>query len=350
MKNVFLFVLLLYTINASAQLTVSPLNGCSYQGEGVVDIIPVGCSDLFIDGGRDVTWNFSVSKKTDAQRVRFVFSGDTLFSLYDLECIRRFSLNDIGISLVSYEKPLIRFYYPESVPMLPDNISFGDSLSYVFSISGLYCDKYEISGKGVTTIKCDAYGKIIENGRDTINDMIRVHRVNKAFVTVKKPFIESFDYNDMTETEESYIWLDVHNGLPLYKYEICTLGDDTGLFFNNRKTVRFCFDREADSADDMCVIDSSYVKGENIVDKCIIDYDISNDLGKIVINYNLTEDAEVVVLLCDVSGIPYFSKRNKVLSDRTHTVTINTSGLRRGRYVIYIKVNGKVYSEKVNIS
>lgn len=38
MKNVFLFVLLLYTINASAQLTVSPLSGCSDKGEGVVFI------------------------------------------------------------------------------------------------------------------------------------------------------------------------------------------------------------------------------------------------------------------------------------------------------------------------
>ncbi len=81
----------------------------------------------------------------------------------------------------------------------------------------------------------------------------------------------------------------------------------------------------------------------------IIHYNVAINGSNVSVNYTLDKDGTVNFIIADVMGFVY--KRDSRTTKAGENVSLNfdCSSLKRGRYIIYMNVNGKVYSEKVDL-
>lgn len=82
----------------------------------------------------------------------------------------------------------------------------------------------------------------------------------------------------------------------------------------------------------------------------IFHFNINKLTGKVDIIYNVDSDANVTIILSSYSGMLYETKHYTLKGGDTGHIYVNTSGLLPGKYVIYINVNGKVYSKTLNLA
>lgn len=345
----FIIAALLYYIGAWGQLTTHPLSDLPTTQKGGIDLY----SAEFISArqeGKETVWRFNFDKGRN-EAVEYTIAGDTLLSIFLPGSISRLSLGNDEISILSHESPLTKIVFTVPMLFLPATISYGDSLSAAFSMVGKYCQKYPLRGNGLRTVACDAYGKIIENERDTITGVLLIHCTDNADISTSLPDQPDTIAEDMQKIGETYIWLNQRTGLPIYKYDITTYSDSTGTESKTARTVRFKFITVDETEKDNTLQNDD--KQENNIDRRddnnTIDCDIINKGDAITIYYNLQETADVAVALCDVAGISYFSDRRTCPAGDGYSVHINTAGLRRGSYVIYISVNGNTNDYKINI-
>ena len=64
-------------------------------------------------------------------------------------------------------------------------------------------------------------------------------------------------------------------------------------------------------------------------------------------NYELTVNAKVSFLLCDMQGRPWYSEKDVELEIGKHQQNISMTELWLGNYALYITVNGKTYKYTV---
>ncbi|MBQ9215268.1 MAG: hypothetical protein IJ159_00760 [Prevotella sp.] len=77
-------------------------------------------------------------------------------------------------------------------------------------------------------------------------------------------------------------------------------------------------------------------------------YKMSSDGNGITIDYQLEGPARIVAILASNQGYVYQRRELNAPAGTGH-LDINTNGLRRGQYVVYLNVNGKDHAEKINL-
>lgn len=350
MKALLLTILsLLHFTAAYGQLTTHPFEGMLGSQKGVISLHDAVCTNIRQDG-KEAIWHFTFDKNT-TETIKYSIKGDSLLFLYLPGSIIRLTIGDKGTSLLSQENPLAKLVYTTPMPVLPGTISYGDSISATFSMAGRYCQKYILRGNGIRNMVCDAYGTIIENGRDTINDVLRVRCTDTTHMSTSLPAMPDSTDGNMLKTGETFIWIDQHTGLPIYKHDNVAYGDNTDAASETGHTVRLsftaaCGQEQDNTHSDGEKHDNNTNTGEN---NGTISYNVVNQGDAITVNYDLQEAADIAVTLCDVAGISYFSDRRTCPAGNGYSVRIDTSGLRRGNYVIYISANGNTYNCKIGI-
>ena len=81
----------------------------------------------------------------------------------------------------------------------------------------------------------------------------------------------------------------------------------------------------------------------------IFHYNIILNNNGININYTIDKDAIVLILLADCRGILYKNSKYSIRGGDAGNISMGTSGLRPGQYILYINVNGRIYSRTINI-
>ena len=77
-------------------------------------------------------------------------------------------------------------------------------------------------------------------------------------------------------------------------------------------------------------------------------YNITPSGQGVSIHYETEGPTKIMAILASNHGYVY-QQIERIADTNTGTIDINTNGLRRGHYVVYLNVNGKSYSEKISI-
>ena len=81
----------------------------------------------------------------------------------------------------------------------------------------------------------------------------------------------------------------------------------------------------------------------------IIHYQIEVHGNVLQMTYGLDEDATIATIVANRMGMVCVSRQWTQEAGQGYSAQIDCSGLRPGIYILYINVNGKVYSEKVTL-
>lgn len=292
--------------------------------------------------GKEIEWNFShlnVVNEKYQQAYFLPVKGDTTH-IVGLEHDTRYHYEQKADTLwfTGFENRTTQMTYQQPEAWLRFPFRLGDTLTTCFSGAGLYCQRVDLTAKGKTMVVADATGKLITPDNDTLKNVIRIRRI-KEFTDI--------GVDSVKMRLETYQWFALGSRYPVFEtvksynvlMDTLTENFSTSFYFSS-----IC--REQLPAD----IANINIKAEDIsVDNILINCNtypnpVVNDL---TINYELSVNAGVSFLLCDMSARPWVTIPTKPLNAGVQQQKISMSGLQLGNYALYITVNNKTFKRVI---
>lgn len=305
-------------------------------------------------GGSNRVWDFS--KKLGAKEsVKVTFAKDSteVVSVIEPGKISYYRTTPDTLVLFSIESPLEKREYIIKKTSKVFPLEYGDSVIMPFRCEGTYCGDHPFREIGTTTIKVDADGSIVLAGNDTVRNVRRVHTIDTYSVCMD---IDSaaLDTARLTQViNERYEWF-----LPESQYPI--IEDVTSTTYFNMDVIgttkyAYCNLSEYQAANYITHEDDNEAdEQEGFSDEIqqapdIIRYEIETQ-GKVInISYDLDEEATITAIVASNTGMLCTSRQWTQIVGKGYSTQIDCNGLRPGVYILYINVNGKIYSEKVTL-
>ena len=305
-------------------------------------------------GGIGKVWDFSQKLGSkQSSFVKFLSDSTDVFSVIEAGSNSYYRSTPDTLILIGSESPLEKRTYVNGKFSKKFPLEYGDSLRTTFRCEGAYCGNHPFRETGTSSIKVDAVGSIILAESDTVNHVKRVHTIDSYSICMD---IDSaaLDTAKLTQViEERYEWYLPNTTYPIIedvtsttyynmdpigitKYAYCNLPEDLA--------DKYITPLDEDAPDE---IDNSFDEETSVPD--IIHYTVETTGSSIHITYDLDAEASITTIVASHTGLLCMSKHWAQPAGHGYSVEIDCNGLRPGIYILYINVNGKVYSEKVTL-
>ena len=296
--------------------------------------------------GKDINWDFSHVNMIN-EKYQLIYyntnNGDTTHVTgFEHETKYRYLLSQDTLWLTGYENrtTTMNYQHPEALLRFP--FRYGDTLSTGFTGKGQYCQQVELTAEGYTKVCADATGKLITPEGDTLKNVLRVLRT-KEFTDIGTDST-NIDSNMRMET---YQWFARGNRYPVFEtVKTYTLRKDSVLD-NFSTSFYFSTIKREQLHEDLA---NAYVQDDTVYpDDILINCStypnpVTTDLS---VNYELSVDARVSFIICDISGRPWANVPYRYLNAGKQQQKIPMTGLHTGNYGLYIKVNDKIYKRTI---
>lgn len=305
-------------------------------------------------GGKNKVWDFS--RKLDSRetaQVTFRKDSTGVLSITENGKVFYYSNSSDTLVLSSQESPLEIKSYPSGKLIRAFPFSYGYSVNRPFLCEGMYCGNHPFREEGSTSVNVDAEGCIILAENDTIHNVKRVHTID-SYSKCMDINAAALDTAKLVQViDERFEWYLPESQYPIIENVVST----TYLNMENLGTTRyaFCNLSEYDTAQYITIEDDWNEDGqdnsfnEEKADPDIIHYSINVNGGIVSIAYNLESEANIGIIVANHMGVVHKQKNWTQNAGQGYSMQLDCNGLRPGTYILYINVNGKIYSEKVSL-
>lgn len=307
------------------------------------------------DGGADTFWDFSWAEE-DVGYYPIEFHRDTLGHYVRMEnghissflisegLLQQF-MDESRMQHITYSLPKLSMRYP---------LEYGDSICMPFAGHGSYCGDHQLLVRGQVNIMADGYGTLVLTDRDTLSNALRVYTLTSTSMAMDMDSIALDTAMLKQEIEERYDWYARGFRYPLYTSILRTSYSNLNVIASRRLAYRIlpadCLLAGGDEKNDSILKADSLQRiqtGDMAEDT--FHYEAQAHGGKIYVSYIADEGACISTIVSDVMGFVYRRERTTVMGGASGNFEINCSGMKPGSYILYMNVNGKVYSSKVNL-
>jgi hypothetical protein len=354
MKNYFFIAtiqLLFLTTTVYGQINLSdmePASSDSLQKNQILFFSPG-------NGGENRVWDFSGKLRSKkSEQVTFMTDSTGILSVSEPGKINYYRMTPDTLILIGSESTLEkRKYAIEKVSKLFP-LEYGDSIIMPFRCEGIYCGDHPFRKVGITRVKVDAQGSIVLAENDTVRNVLRVHTIDSYSICMDRDSA-ALDTAKLTQViDERYEWY-----LPESQYPI--IEDATSTTYFNMDAIgttkfAYCNLPECKVDDYITPMDEDETdeeqdgfSNEEGQSQDIIHYQLETQGKTINLSYDLDEYATIETIVVNHMGMLYDSRQWTQAAGQGYTAQIDCYGLPTGMYILYINVNGKVYSEKVTL-
>lgn len=307
------------------------------------------------DKGKDQVWDFSnVKSQSDEYPIEFFSDSVKSFRKIEPQGIYGFMLDSYRLKQTEYESRLEKISYDKEKLAMRYPFQYGDSLVSSFSGKGRYCGDHKIKVEGQVLLQADGEGILILSERDTLRNVLRVYTLTATSLAIDMDSAVIDTTSLKQEIEERYDWYVRGYRYPLYETVQRTSYNNLEVIAGKSYACRLLpndLSLSVDKANDSIRSEDATRKVEEIEQQQsqeeIIHYKVDVNGDNITLNYNLDVDGTVNTLIADVMGLVYKHGSHTTKAGENQSLTFNCSNLKRGKYILYMNVNGKVYSEKI---
>ncbi|MBE6264032.1 MAG: T9SS type A sorting domain-containing protein [Prevotella sp.] len=305
-------------------------------------------------GGKNRVWDFSRKLcSKESSLVKFNRDSNDVVSVYEHGRIKYYHVGSDTLCIFASESPLSKRNYVVPKMLVRFPLEYRDSIGKNFMCEGMYCRSHPFREIGTTMMQVDAEGSIVLSENDTIKNVRRVHSIDSYSICMDNN-ISSLDTARSTQViEERYEWYLPESLYPIFEDVISSTYYDMDAI----ATTRYAYCNLPDNLAGICVMsdnDDDDSNGEHDVfsdeDTQVLDiihYHIETIAKAIQITYDLDAEATVTTIVANHMGMQCLSMQMVQSAGQGYTARIDCGGLSSGVYILYINVNGKVYSEKV---
>lgn len=349
-QRLLLGACLCFSLGLSAQTTISHATNSPRSG----DVLVKQQIEYFSDGeeGSDAVWDFSDLRTTGEMFVQeYLCDSDSVLIGTDPEMMYRYGKGKDSLNLVSVESPLkiIRYETPQTLITYP--FLYGSNICNPFYGIGAYCKQQTIRHKGTLLVEANAQGSIIEAGGDTLRNALRVHSLRISSLSMHSP--SDTLYSDSSyqkqEIEEKDQWYVRGYRYPIYETVSTTYYDDMTQVSCIQNAYHYLPEDQValgDPVNEDILMEDSIAQAAAMD---IIHYTVEYDGNTLTLNYDLDADATISTVICNKMGMLFQRRSERIAAGQDYQMQFNCSGLRPDDYILYINVNGKVYSEKFKV-
>lgn len=303
------------------------------------------------DEGEGVVWDISDCQRISDYMIRVknrndnnynVESGWDMYGMYfcnDTLLERKY---ESRLKTITFTEPKLRLVFP---------FRYGDECGKTFSGYGTYCEDHHIFVEGQTTINADGEGALILSEGDTLRNALRVYSLTTASMAMDMDSASLDTALLKQEVEERYDWYVKGHRYPLFTTIQRTSYSDCVPVASTSHAYRLLPDEEQynDSINENVALQDSLLHERQILQENIIHYTVSNEGNQLFVSYTLDKDASVLALVTNANGVLYDTQRQVGKKNEHYSFDFDCSNFPRGHYILYINVNGMVYSEKVTL-
>lgn len=315
--------------------------------------------------GKKQIWDFSSLEALRGDYpVKICVDSTGTIGRYDSNSIRQYRLKSQALHMTHYEDRLELVRYDKAKLAMRYPFQYGDSIAEPFSGEGIYCGDHKVKVEGQVILQADGAGTLILSERDTLHKALRVCTITTTSMAMDVDSAYIDPDNLKQEVEERYDWY-----VPGYRYPLYTTIQRTS--YANLTPVasrswayRLLPDELShldDAVNDSIRKNASSTEAGNTArlsdsqqDESahpddILHYNVNLDGRQMTLTYTLDADGTVNILIADVMGLVYRRYSRTTKAGETATASFDCSGLRSGKYILYINVNGIIHSEKVTL-
>lgn len=364
---------------AVAQITITKENYSFTAGDKLLFLHVVLPKDYYLE--EEHLWDFfrmqSLEKETSQ---RYFKTGDSCqHHIACLEDDTRYYYASHGDTLLrsGYESPLAKVLYDKGELRLHFPMHKGDVLEGYYHGRGMYCDRIAIRNYGHSHTEAVASGSMLIPEGDTLQNVLLLHTeriqglqyfpdtysdslsmftadsVRRCLMTdstlvklvnerwyaqgYRYPILETRQLQNLmgeplTETQALYC----------SPYTQSELVDEVNEGIRQQLTVT-----DHPSGPQSSTGSDRNSSGSQQASP-MQNTNVSINGTTVNISFDLTADATVNALMCDISGMVYRSESLSGQAANTYQFSINCSGLHHGQYVLYLNVNGQVTGQTIS--
>ncbi len=351
-RSLLSVILLLTSFVALAQDAVISKDANIMCDSDEVTFQPMHYYDAGMSGDNAV-WNLQ-DFHTSNKEYKVYHQTDSLGRLISMDdrAVSYYALIDDTLLLTGKETPLCKITYSNPQLVVKYPLAYGDSISSPFNGYGVYCGDHPYREQGTSTVIAGAKGRIIIN-EDTIDNVLRVYTLRSYSICMNIDSAALDTARLKQVIEERYDWYARGYRYPLFTTISSTSYDNMQALGTTQKAYCLLPDVQKLLADpyntDLRKNDSIAAASRKKAETDIIHYNVVQDGNQITIEYSLDDSADLTLLVSDAMGIVYRQSRTHNANGDNYSITIDCGGLHRGQYILHLNVNGKVYSNKVNL-
>lgn len=358
MKKALLLMLFHASTFAYAQNTLSLSANLMQPGDSIVKervaYVNAGLN------GKNVVWDFSDIEPEDTYCIRYDSLSKTRLIGLDDKRIYKYSVEKDTLRITGYESPLLRIDYSQPPILLPSPMQYGQYTKTKYQGEGLYSGTHHERIIGTSEITVDGEGAIILSENDTLPNTLRVYTISTESIRLSADSCRNDSDNMKQIITEHYQWYARGYRYPVFETVTSSSYDKMNHVATQQYAYRFSPKNQKELNDtlneqirekDKLLAESNLARdgngNNNSANDAGFTYDIDVHANEATITYSLEQHAQIHVLVVDVLGTIYHDTQQTREPGTDYTVKIDCSGLRHGQYIIYINVNGKIYTSKI---
>lgn len=298
--------------------------------------------------GMDVVWDF---RNLDIHKEKYLveYPNDSLsqISKYEPTFMEQYKFENDTLFRTKYETPITNMIYNKPIPDMIFPMSYGSIYTTKFEGRGTYCHHNCLSICGSVLLEADANGIILSSEQDTLRNVLRVHTQTISTIGIERDSVITDSTKWMRSIEDTYRWYVSGYRYPLFESYKQALHDGLGnvrysktSFQTPPAVLRQLNDSINQELRSTGTLHSNTGTGN-------MPYSIKVIGSKVTINYSLTSKATIKAMVSDSKGIIYRQQIRKDAAGKDYSLSVSLSGLRRGEYILYVNINGNVYSNTI---
>lgn len=315
------------------------------------------------DAGKDVIWDFSNLEKEDTYYIKYDTINQSQWEGYDTQKTYYYRIANDGMQMTGYESPLLNMDYKLSLLILPFPLQFNQTYSADFLGEGRYCGTHYERTLGAVRITADAQGTLILSESDTLYNTLRVYTVNTMSIRLSNDSCYNDADNMKQVITEHYQWYARGYRYPVFETITSSTYDNMNHVATQQLSYRCPPEIQMvlnDSINERIRLEQQQLSDNNKNEydngslhphggDVSFTYGVNVNGNHVIISYNLDQTATIHAMMVDVLGNIYHDMQQTNSAGSNYLMSIDTTGLRRGQYIIYINVNGKIYNTKISV-
>lgn len=333
--------------------------------------------------GQNQVWDVSdmdVSEEDYVVEYSEVIERDSLVAGTEDATRYYYGSDDHSLLLWGYENNLTHVDYDHPELQLQIPLVYGDCQEGLYHGKATYCERLFMRLFGSYSVEVDGTGALLLPSGDTLRHVSRVHIRKlsleqlypgittemglKAYLDSISPYnadsIRQYLQGDYPVVEtNTYRWYAAGYRYPVLESISVGLCGETPQY----AMASYCAPEEQEQLQGdaenealrlaLAAIDRQTANGQMADDgngsSPMVNVDVLVSGSTMTVHYDLTQEATVRALVCDVAGVVYRQQSQTGQAGDSCLMTIPCDGLHHGQYVLYLNVSGHVTSYSITL-
>lgn len=303
------------------------------------------------EGGYGVTWDFQDVKTLKPRySVEYYCDSDSAFLEIEPNFMCLYRLRNDSLIQTGYQNAITKMEYTTAPLILKYPFAYGDSVSSVIEGKGMYCGKNAMEVHGSVYTVADGLGTLILSPADTLNNVLRLHLLRMSSVSMAKDTVMDDSCATSLEIDDRYQWFARGYRYPVLEARSISYYHNADFIKCRQCALRYnpgCQRQLCDTINENIAKEDSV--NRSTCNEQIFSYTVETTGNVVHVNYSVKTKADIIALIANTQGMLFRCVHRTDEAGNNYSMTIDCNGLKHGEYILYINVNGEIYTHKIAV-